>query len=345
MKQRTTLGFTRYLRPAGILASIAIICAGAAYAFSDPAISQIINPSKSRSEQPSATQTPSSTTPAPEKMAQAPIFSSPESKIENKVETKIENKPESKVEAKSDALGCLVEPSIVVDVSSPVSGLLDRVAVERGDKVQQGQIVASLESRVEKASVALAMAKLNNDAEIRSAESNQDFARRKHERNETLHKDGVVSAQIREQAESESVLASERLKQTREQRSITVQEVQLARSQLSLKTISSPIAGVVIERYLSSGERADDKPIVRIAQIHPLRVEAILPAAMYGKVKHGMSARVQAELPGEKARDAAVTLVDKVIDPASNTFRVRLELPNADYALPSGVRCKINLVL
>jgi RND family efflux transporter MFP subunit len=333
MNKKSTSSVTRYIKPAGILASIAIIGAGAAYAFGDPAISQIVNPTKPKSEQTVSKQAPPSSMPSAEKKVEAPVQPTTEKKVENRVDTK------------SDALGCLVEPSIVVDVSSPVSGLLDRVAVERGDKVNQGQIIASLESRVEKASVALAMAKLSNDAEIRSAESNQDFARRKHERNETLHKDGVVSAQIREQAESESILASERLKQTREQRSITLQEVQLARSQLSLKTISSPITGVVIERYLSAGERADEKPIVRIAQVNPLRVEAILPATMYGKVKQGMSARVQAELPGEKARDAAVTLVDKVIDPASNTFRVRLELPNADYALPSGVRCKINLAL
>jgi RND family efflux transporter MFP subunit len=337
MNRKSTSSVTRYIKPAGILASIAIVGAGAAYAFGDPAISQIVNPNKPKSEQTISKQTPPSPIPSAEKKVEAPVQPTPEKRVENKAE--------NKVDAKSDALGCLVEPSIVVDVSSPVSGLLDRVAVERGDKVNQGQIIASLESRVEKASVALAMAKLSNDAEIRSAESNQDFARRKHERNETLHKDGVVSAQIREQAESESILASERLKQTREQRSITLQEVQLARSQLSLKTISSPITGVVIERYLSAGERADEKPIVRIAQVNPLRVEAILPATMYGKVKQGMSARVQAELPGEKGRDAAVTLVDKVIDPASNTFRVRLELPNADYALPSGVRCKINLAL
>jgi membrane fusion protein, heavy metal efflux system len=228
-------------------------------------------------------------------------------------------------------------------VSSPVAGLLDRVAVERGDLVSKGQLVASLESRVEKASVELALTKLKNDAEIRSAESNEDFARKKHARNENLHRDGVVSAQVREQAETEAALAVEKLKQTKEARAITEQEVHLARSQLSLKTISSPITGMVVERYLSAGERADEKPILKIAQIDPLRVEAILPASLYGRVKAGMMAKVTPELIGEQGRNAAITLVDKVIDPASNTFRVRLELSNKDYSLPSGVRCKINI--
>jgi RND family efflux transporter MFP subunit len=246
-------------------------------------------------------------------------------------------------EPKSDALGCLVEPFVVVDVSSPSSGRIDQVAVERGDTVVKGQTLATLESRVERASVALAIGRLNNTAEVRSAETNVEFSRKKHERNESLHRDGVVSAQVREQAESDALLATERLKQTREQRSVAAQEVQLAQAQLAMKVVSSPISGLVIEKYLSAGERTDDKPIVKIAQIDPLRVEAILPASMYGKVKKGMSAKVQPELSGMLARQASVVLVDRVIDPASNTFRVRLELPNSDSALPSGVRCKVNI--
>jgi membrane fusion protein, heavy metal efflux system len=316
----------KYALPAGILGTIALIGFGAAYAFNTPTAVTVL--------------------PAPQVKAQPKIAVSPISSTD--VKPILPTPPVVQVEAKpadlkSDALGCLVEPSIVVDVSSPVAGLLDKVAVERGDLVNKGQMVASLESRVERASVELALTKLKNDAEIRSAQSNEEFARKKHARNENLHRDGVVSAQVREQAETEAALAVERLKQTRETRAITEQEVHLARSQLSLKTISSPITGMVVERYLSAGERADEKPILKIAQIDPLRVEAILPANMYGKVKAGMMAKVTPELVGEQARNAAITLVDKVIDPASNTFRVRLELRNTDYALPSGVRCKINI--
>ena len=38
-----------------------------------------------------------------------------------------------------------------------------------------------------------------------------------------------------------------------------------------------------------------------------------------------------------------MVLVDRVIDGASNTFRVRMELPNADLSLPAGLRCKADL--
>ena len=249
----------------------------------------------------------------------------------------------TKSDRSGEALGCLIEPSMVVEVGSPVSGLLEKVGVERGDMVRKGQAVAILDSRVERASVALATTRMQNEAELKSAESGIEFAKKKHDRNESLHRDGIVSAQVREQAEAESKTAEQRLSQAREQRIVATQETQLARAQLSMRTITSPVSGVVIERYLSPGERVDDKPIIKVAQIHPLRVEAVLPASLYGKVKIGTLITIQPELAGVAARNVQVTIVDRVIDPASNSFRVRLEIPNADYSLPSGLRCKFTI--
>jgi multidrug efflux pump subunit AcrA (membrane-fusion protein) len=81
----------------------------------------------------------------------------------------------------------------------------------------------------------------------------------------------------------------------------------------------------------------------RIAKIDPLRVEIIVPAAAYGAVQKGVIAQILPELPNSPRLDAKVTLVDKLIDPASNTFRVRAELPNAKAAIPSGLRCKAEI--
>jgi membrane fusion protein, heavy metal efflux system len=91
---------------------------------------------------------------------------------------------------------------------------------------------------------------------------------------------------------------------------------------------------------VSAGERVDDKPLLRIAKVDPLRVQLVVPVAMYSQVRMGGNANVLPELPGAAAVAARVTMVDKVVDPASNTFRVHLELPNRDGALPAGLRCK-----
>jgi multidrug efflux pump subunit AcrA (membrane-fusion protein) len=54
-----------------------------------------------------------------------------------------------------------------------------------------------------------------------------------------------------------------------------------------------------------------------------------------------MRAEVTPESPAEGVYQATVTVVDRIIDAASGTFRVRAELPNPDYALPAGLRCKV----
>jgi hypothetical protein len=57
-----------------------------------------------------------------------------------------------------------------------------------------------------------------------------------------------------------------------------------------------------------------------------------------------MEMRIAPEFPGAQPRLAKVALVDKVIEGASNTFRARLALANADNRLPAGLRCKAELV-
>ena len=59
------------------------------------------------------------------------------------------------------ALGCMLQPSKIVEVSSPVSGVLEDVLVKRGDIVESGNILFHLKAGVEKAGVELARVKAN----------------------------------------------------------------------------------------------------------------------------------------------------------------------------------------
>ena len=102
-----------------------------------------------------------------------------------------------------------------------------------------------------------------------------------------------------------------------------------------------------MERFLSPGElvtRQNDAKIIAIAQVDPLRVEVILPAYMFGKVPIGMEAEVKTDLVPKRRFGAKVTIVDRVIKAASNTFRVRLEMPNPDKQLPPGLRCRVQFL-
>src|SRR5687767_9544282 len=237
-------------------------------------------------------------------------------------------------------LRCVIEPDRVTEVGSPVIGVVESVHVERGDWVRQGQLLAQLRASVEHASVGAAEVRAQADADVQAAAANYEFQRQKLARTEELMLKKFVSAQALDQVRAETSVAEQKLAQAKEQRRVAREELALANAQLGLREIRAPFSGVVADRYVTVGERVEVKPMFRVAKIDPLRVEIIAPAAMFGSIHKGMPAQVMPDLPNAAQLDAKVVLVDKLIDAASNTFRVRAELPNANRSVPSGLRCK-----
>lgn len=239
--------------------------------------------------------------------------------------------------------GCLIEPERIADVGSPVAGVIDRIEVERGQRVKRGQVLAVLRAEVERASLDVAKSRAEANADLEGAAANAAFNRDRLARAEDLFRQSFISQQALDQARTEARLAEQKLRQAREQRAISRQERDVAEAQLSQRVIRSPMDGVVAERHASAGERADDKPLLRIARIDPLRVQLVVPNSLYGQLRIGGPVSVAPELPGVTRQTARVTMIDKVVDPASNTFRVQLALPNPDWSLPAGLRCKAEI--
>ncbi len=228
----------------------------------------------------------------------------------------------------AELLGCLIEPDRVADVGSQSTGVIERLQVERGDVVVAGQVLARLVAQVERASLSVAEVKAKAEAEAQQAQAAHELARRKLERTRDLVRRDFVSDQALDQAEAEARVAEQRVEQAREAQRVAQREFHLSNAQLSQREVRSPFAGLVVERYRTEGERIEREPVVRVARIDPLRIEAIVPAVQFGTISAGQAATVRTDLPDYPLLTAKVTLVDKVIDPASNSFRVRLSLPN-----------------
>lgn len=246
------------------------------------------------------------------------------------------------VSARAEVMGCLVEPDRVADVGSQSIGVLERLLVERGDHVVSGQVLARLSAQVERASVSVAEARSEADAEVRQAIAAAELAQRKLQRARDLLKQEFVSDQAVEQADAEYRVAEQRVSQARESQKVSQREYRLSAAQLGQRDVRSPFDGIVIERYRTEGERIEREPVVRVARIDPLRVEAIVPASQFGSIATGQVATIRTDLPNFGTLSAKVVLVDRVIDPASNSFRVRLTLPNPENRIPSGLRCRVD---
>ena len=248
------------------------------------------------------------------------------------------------VQAQRAPLDCLLEPNRVIDVSSAVRGVLSAVEVDRGDLVEENQIVARLDSSVEEAAMELAQARANANAEVQADKLNAEFAARRSSRFETLYDRSAISGDQKDESETVARLRELELEQARENQHLAHLEARQAEEILKRHAIRSPVRGVVVHRYLSPGESAEDRPILRIAEIQTLRAEAIIPVAQFGTVKVGQQAVIVPEEPLTGHYVGTVSVVDRVADAASGTFRARVTLPNADYALPSGLRCAVRFL-
>jgi len=240
-------------------------------------------------------------------------------------------------------LGCLIEPDRSADLGSQVIGVVGQVRVERGDRVDANEVLVTLRSEVESANARVAASRAQVDADMLAARANLDLAQQKFNRAEALVAQNFVSAQAVEQARGELEVARQKLNQSASEQQISRDEHRVAVAQMALRTVRAPFAGVVVERFVNAGERVEEKPMLRVAVIDPLRVELMVPTSQYGSIAAGDKVTIRPELPGAEPVVATVRTVDTVLDAASNSFRVRLTLPNPDYRLPAGLRCKAEL--
>ncbi|MBF0109614.1 MAG: efflux RND transporter periplasmic adaptor subunit [Magnetococcales bacterium] len=219
------------------------------------------------------------------------------------------------VASRSDnAAICLIEPSMEIDVGTPVDGTLKMVKADRGDLVERDQLLAQLDSSVQEAAANVLAAKAA-------------YGARRYERNADLHQRQLLSSQELDEIATEQKLAELELKERREQ--------------IRLRSITSPIRGIIVDRYRNRGDLVKQERIFRIAQLDPLHVETVLPATLFGRIKIGQFFEVVPKLVGSPFI-AKVATIDRVIDAASSTFRVRLLVPNPKFELPPGQRCAIN---
>ncbi len=218
----------------------------------------------------------------------------------------------------AELLECMIEPRITVEFRSQSPGILEEVLVDRGDHIKKGQIIARLKYGVE-------------EAVVQQTRTMLELARRKNERVKDLSARNLIAHQEKDEIETEMRKLDKQLQEAEER--------------LKLRTIRSTIDGIVTERVLYAGEYAgENTPILKASAIDPLNVEVVVPIRLYGTVKKGMRAEIHPEEPVGGTYQGQVTIVDQVMDAASGTFGVRVELANENYALPAGLKGKIQFL-
>lgn len=238
-------------------------------------------------------------------------------------------------------MACVIKPFAEISIGTPVEGLIQTVPVDRGEWVTKGQVIVTLESSLEEATVELAKAKAEAEAVLKSSQLKVGFSSRKLERAMDLFKTNAIARHDVDEAQTEKALAEMSYQEASEHKRLAELEGHRAMAALSLRTIRSPITGVVVDRLLSPGELARQTPVMKLAQVDPLRVEVYAPLSLLGKLKAGMRANVRPEGKGQPVYQAKIVVVNSVVDSASGTFGVRLEMPNPNNTIAAGLACTV----
>ncbi len=237
-------------------------------------------------------------------------------------------------------LDCLVRPEKYIELSSPVDTTLKQMLVKIGDKITKGQPLVQLENSVEIAKLELAQQQAESWSEVENRRVQLEYAKRNLKRVQDLYNKNSVSLFEKDKANTEFELAKIELIKAKENRKLAQLNLHKAEVELALRTLKSPIDGIVVDSYTHAGESVIDRTIMKLAQIDPLRVEVIAPAQYFGLIRSGMNVDVFPEQPVNKSFKARVSVVDQLIDPASGSFTVRMILPNLGEGLVPGVNCR-----
>ena len=212
-------------------------------------------------------------------------------------------------------VSCLLEPNNKIKVSSQVTGIVKEVNIKRGDRVSGGQVLLTLEDD-----------SVRNTLEI--AKVRYKYAKLNLERNVELISEGFIS-----DAQHQELITNEKLAW------LSVKEANIL---LQKQSIHSPIRGVVVKKHISVGEYVSVDPLVEVVNIDPLYAEVVFRANRYHTFKLGKEVTLQLE--GKQAPyKGVVTVIDPVIDAASGTFGIRVEVPNPDEKITPGLNCRVLL--
>ena len=206
-----------------------------------------------------------------------------------------------------------------VTVSADLPGVVDRIAFDSGEAVREGDVLAVLDTRQERAQLA-------------AAEAQRDLSRVNYERIQGLLDERVVS-----RAEFDQANANERQARAR------VGEISAA---IERKTIRAPFTGVLgirrvnLGQYLSAGDA-----LVTLQSLNPIYVNFGVPQQAMRDVRAGRAIRVTSDDRTGVVVEGRITAIDSVVDESTRNVQAQATVTNATGALRPGMFVQTEVVV
>lgn len=236
-------------------------------------------------------------------------------------------------------------PRSRVPVKPKLPGTLDKVMVDIGDAVSAGQTIATIDRReidaqVDAAVAAVAVAK----AALETAEASLANAVLENDRAKNLFDKGALPRQRLDAANTahragvaQRDLATANLAQANA-------ALRRAKEVQSNSTVTSPVTGFIVERNYDAGAMPGDRPIVVVADLREMKLEAGVSELEAGRLRVGMKASVAVQAKPGQAFAGQLAAIAPEVDERNRHFKIDLRVPNDGRTLLSGMYATARII-
>jgi RND family efflux transporter MFP subunit len=220
----------------------------------------------------------------------------------------------------------VVEATNRTTVSAQTSGQVQEILYDVDDFVEKDAVLVRLKDTEQQAHVVRAA------ADLKEAVARLQEARDEHQRTNEVFAKKLVSASAMDKAEAA-------LKSAQARYQAAEAGLSQAREQLDYTAVRAPYSGIVTERLIEVGEVAQPgKPLMSGLSLEQLRVTVDVPQSLVPRIREFRRARIERG-DGSSVQASRITIFP-IADRASNTFKVRVELPEGTAELFPGMFVK-----
>ncbi len=218
-------------------------------------------------------------------------------------------------------------------IGPEVRGRIERIFVEDGDRVEQGEPLFQIDRASYELALHQAQARLDR-ARAERLKIETDLAR-----GQKLHRQDVLAQQKLDELETGVAVAKAAEREAEEQ-------VAMARRDLDNTVVRAPYAASVAARLADEGTTALVQPqtiVIVLQETSELEAEATIPEVHFAAIREGDPALIYVEGLGQPIA-TEVSSVGDSIDPATRTYLVKMVVPNADRRLKAGVFARVEIL-
>ena len=234
-----------------------------------------------------------------------------------------------------------------VEAVPKVAGRLEGVAVRLGDRVNRGQQLAKVEDHELREQIRQAEASYQvSAATIRQREADLNLAKSNLDRSKNLFDRQLIPRQTYDDADARYQAAAAQLDLAKAQHAQAEARLDELKINLSNTVISSPVNGFVAKRMLDPGAWVTpNSAFLSIVDIGVVRIVANVVEKDLRRITAGQQAAVEVDaFPGEKFT-GRVARVAPVLDPATRTAQIEVEIQNSQFRLKPGMYARVDFTV